>query len=113
MRPAAERLAALIETVAIRDARIPVVANVTAAPVERAEEIRHLLVEQVATPVRWVQSVERMVADGVEVFVELGPGTVLSGLIKRSAAGVRTLHVEDQASLAEALSAFAAASDRS
>jgi [acyl-carrier-protein] S-malonyltransferase len=111
MRPAAERLAALLETVPIRDARVPVVANVTAAPVERAEEIRRLLVEQVAGPVRWMQSVERMVADGGRVFVELGPGAVLSGLIRRAAAGVRTLHVEDRASLAEALSAFDAASD--
>lgn len=113
MRPAAERLAGLLGAVRIEDARIPVVANVTASPVQRADEIRHLLVEQVATPVRWVQSVERMVAEGVQVFVELGPGTVLSGLIKRSAAGIRTLNVEDQASLAEVLSAFATASDQS
>ncbi|MDR5683943.1 MAG: ACP S-malonyltransferase [Armatimonadota bacterium] len=111
MRPAAERLAALLETVPIVDARIPVVANITAAPVQRAGEIRAALIEQVARPVRWVQSVERMVADGVGAFVELGPGTVLSGLIKRTAAGLRTLHVEDPASLAETAAAFLAKSE--
>jgi [acyl-carrier-protein] S-malonyltransferase len=111
MLPASRRLAELLETVAIEDARIPVVANATAAPVRRADDIRAALVEQVASPVRWAQSVEQMAALGVTTFVELGPGTVLSGLIKRTAAGVRTLHVEDRASLEQAGAAFVAASD--
>lgn len=107
MRPAAERLAALLETVPIRDAAVPVVANVDAQPVVRAVDIRRRLVEQVASPVRWAQSVARMARDGVGTFVEFGPGTVLSGLVKRCAPGAATHHVEDRASLAKTAASLA------
>lgn len=107
MRPAAERLQDALERVPLRDAAVPVVPNVTAQPVRRADEIRRLLVEQVASPVRWAQSVRRMAADGVDTFVELGPGTVLSGLVKRCAPGRRTCNVEDRASLDRTVAAFA------
>lgn len=106
MRPAAERLAALLETVPIRDASIPVVANVDAQPVSRADDIRRRLVEQVASPVRWAQSVARMTQDGVGTFVEFGPGAVLSGLVKRGAPGVAAYHVEDRASLGKTLASL-------
>ena len=109
MRPAAERLAAALEQVPVQDAAIPVVANATARPVRRAEEIRRLLVEQVYTPVRWMQSVQRMAADGVDTFVELGPGTVLTGLVKRCAPGVTALHVEDRASLEKTVASLVGA----
>ncbi|MDR7563493.1 MAG: ACP S-malonyltransferase [Armatimonadota bacterium] len=99
MRPAAERLAAVLEEVPIRDPEVPVIANVTARPVHRGEEIRRLLVEQVVRPVRWAQSVEWMAVQGVDTFVECGPGKVLSGLVRRQVPGARVFSVEDRASL--------------
>lgn len=83
MQPAADKLAAELEKIQIKDARIPVVANVTADYVTSGEEIRKLLVKQVTSPVLWEDSVRKMVADGVTSFVEIGPGKVLSGLIKK------------------------------
>jgi [acyl-carrier-protein] S-malonyltransferase len=102
MVPAAERLAAVLERVPLADAAPPVVSNVTAEPVRPAEEIRRLLVRQVAAPVRWEASVRRMVAMGVSVFVEVGPGTSLSGLIKKTVAAT-VLHVEDVPTLEQTL----------
>ncbi len=106
MQPAAERLREALERVTLRDAQLPVVANVSAQPVQRAADIRRLLVEQVASPVRWAQSVTYMARDGVDTFVELGPGTVLSGLVKRCARGVTAWHVEDRASLEKTAAAL-------
>lgn len=102
MRGAAERLAAVVEQVPVADAALPVISNVTAEPVRGAEEIRRLLVRQVASPVRWEESVRRMAALGVSVFIEVGPGTSLSGLIRKTVAAT-VLHVEDVQSLEETL----------
>lgn len=99
MQPAATRLAALLETIKIRDPDLPIVANVTARPVHQAEEIRQLLIQQVANPVRWVQSVQFMVQQGIETFIEFGPGRKLSGMIKRTARGVNILNVENCSSM--------------
>ncbi len=81
--------AALHETT-IRDASIPVYANVTGKPVQKADEIRRLLVDQVTSPVRWEESVAAMAAAGAVKFVEIGPGKVLQGLAKRIASGTQT-----------------------
>jgi [acyl-carrier-protein] S-malonyltransferase len=108
MEPAAERLAADLERLPIRDARIPVVANVSAEPVRTADEIRRALLAQVASPVRWEESVRRMYADGVRIFAEFGPGTALSGMIRRTVADVTVCHVEDGASRDAALAVLAA-----
>lgn len=97
MRPAAERLAAALERVPIQPARIPVVANVSATPVRTPEEIRRALLQQVASPVLWEQSVRAMYERGVRVFVEVGPGTTLSAMIRRTVEA-ETCHVEDPAS---------------
>jgi [acyl-carrier-protein] S-malonyltransferase len=102
MAPAAERLAAALQSVPLADAALPVVSNVTAEPVVRAEEIRALLVRQVASPVRWEASVRRMGALGVSTFVEVGPGTALSGMI-RKILPVATFHVEDARTLEDTL----------
>ncbi len=107
MRPAAHRLAEVLAGIPLRDPRILVVSNVTAAPVRRAEEIRRLLVEQVASPVRWEMSVRTLAHAGVTTFVEVGPGTSLSGMVRKTVPHARTLHVEDPASLEEALAALA------
>jgi len=81
--------AALHETT-IRDASIPVYANVTGKPVQKADEIRRLLVDQVTSPVRWEESVAAMAAAGAVKFVEIGPGKVLQGLAKRIVSGALT-----------------------
>ena len=87
MRPAATRLAALLETVEIRPPDMPLVPNVTAEPTRDPAEIRRLLVEQLYSPVRWVESVQYMADAGVTTFLEVGPGRVLGGLIKRIVPG--------------------------
>ncbi|MGH2400013.1 MAG: ACP S-malonyltransferase [bacterium] len=104
MRPAAERLAPLLEKVALTDAAVPVVSNVTATPVTSPREIRRLLIAQVASPVRWDDSVRTMVDMGVHTFVEIGPGSTLSGLIRKTAPDARVMRVEDPATLDETLS---------
>jgi len=92
-----------------RDADPPVVSNVTAEPVRDAAEIRELLARQVHSPVEWVRSVRRMVADGVDTFVECGPGGALTGMVRRIAPAARILTVFDPDSLAESASALVAA----
>jgi [acyl-carrier-protein] S-malonyltransferase len=83
MQPAAEKLAALLERVEIRPPKIPVIANVTASPVSDPSEIRALLVKQITSPVLWEQSMRRLLTDGFGRFVEIGPGKVLAGLMRR------------------------------
>ncbi|MEB3101203.1 ACP S-malonyltransferase [Ferviditalea candida] len=94
MKPAAEKLSAVLESIGMRPAAIPVVANVTARPVTEADQIRKLLVEQVYSPVLWEDSVVWMIDQGVDTFVEIGSGSVLSGLIKKidRSAAVHTLN---------------------
>jgi [acyl-carrier-protein] S-malonyltransferase len=84
MQPAAEKLAEVLAEVDIRDAAVPVIANVTAKPVQTAAEIRSALTRQVSSSVLWEDSVMTMRNDlGIETFVEIGPGKVLTGLLKR------------------------------
>jgi [acyl-carrier-protein] S-malonyltransferase len=99
MRAAADGLAGVIAEAAVADARVPVIANVTAAALDAADAIRRELVAQVTAPVRWIASVQRMVADGVDTFVEIGPGSVLTGLIRRIAPSARLVNISDLASL--------------
>jgi [acyl-carrier-protein] S-malonyltransferase len=103
MKPAAERLAQTLSEVEIRDAAVPVVSNVTARPVTKESEIRRLLVEQVASPVRWEDSVRFMLEQGVDIFVEIGSGTVLSGLVKKVDRKVKTISVQDMETLKQAV----------
>ncbi len=83
----------------IEQPRVPVLSNVTALPLSKPAAIRAELVAQVTAPVRWIASVERMVAEGVTQIVEIGPGTVLTGLVKRIAPGVELVNVNDGASV--------------
>ncbi|HUH11876.1 MAG TPA: ACP S-malonyltransferase [Longimicrobiales bacterium] len=76
-------LHAVLDSVELRDPRVPVVSNVTAAPVTRAADARRLLVEQLTSPVRWAASMRAIREAGVERFIELGPGSVLTGLLRR------------------------------
>lgn len=95
MKPAAEKLEAVLEDIAIADARVPVVANVTADLVTDRGMIKELLLRQIYSPVRWIESVEKLVALGVDTFVEVGPGKVLAGLIKKIERSARVLNVND------------------
>lgn len=83
MAPARERLEPLLREVALMDARLPVVTNADARPETSAEELRGALARQIDGPVRWVESVRRLASDGVDRILEIGPGKVLSGLVKR------------------------------
>ncbi len=110
MEEAAPAFATLLDAVPLRDARIPVVANVDAAAVREAGEIRERLRRQLASAVHWTESVERMIALGADTIVEIGPGSVLTGLARRIAPGVFTMSVgslTDVANLAERLGAEA------
>ena len=110
MRPASDRLAAVLSAVRLRRARIPVVANVTAHPVWEPEEIRRRLVDQVASPVRWEQSVQTLHGMGTRVFVEAGPGTTLAGLIRRTVTDATVASVQDPATLSAGLATIGGAS---
>lgn len=106
MQPASKRLAEVFETVKFNDARIPVVANVTAKEVTKGEEIKELLIRQAAMPVLWETSVNNMVVGGADIFVEVGPGKVLTGFTKKIAKGVDSQNIEDIASLEKTLAYF-------
>lgn len=93
MRPAAEKLAAVLAALTLSPASAPVIANVTAEPVTEAAAIRSLLERQVYSPVLWEDTVKRLIAEGVDTFVEIGSGSVLSGLVKKTDRSVRILTV--------------------
>jgi [acyl-carrier-protein] S-malonyltransferase len=99
MGPAAERLAGALRSIPIADPSVPLVNNADAELVTKKEEIADSLVRQVTSPVRWEDVVRRLVKEGVTRFLELGPGKVLTGLIKRIAPEATALHAEDLDSL--------------
>jgi [acyl-carrier-protein] S-malonyltransferase len=100
MQPAQDRLAPELRALAARAPSVPVVANVDAEPKRDAASAIEALVKQVSAPVRWDDIMRRLVADGVKVFVEVGPGTVLSGLAKKAARDATVLNVAEPADLA-------------
>lgn len=83
MSGAKEKLKTKLEETSIRNSRIPVYTNVTAKPVIHASEIKNLLFEQLSAPVRWEETILNMIEDGADEFIEIGPGKVLQGLVKR------------------------------
>jgi [acyl-carrier-protein] S-malonyltransferase len=94
MRPAEERLKPFLEKATFNDPQIPIYVNVDAKPVSTKNEARDALIRQVSHPVLWQQSVEKMLQDGVTLFVEIGPGGVLSGMIARVDRNVERVRVE-------------------
>ena len=104
MKPAEDRLAPELRALPAQDPRVPVVANVDAEPKRTAGAAIDALIRQVSSPVRWEDVVRRLIADGATTFVELGPGTVLAGLIKKIDRSVTVMSVEDEAGLRAALS---------
>jgi [acyl-carrier-protein] S-malonyltransferase len=93
MRAAADRLAEELKKVTFNTPNVPVIVNVTASPVTDPEEIRELLVRQVYSPVLWQDSIEWLIADGVDTFVEIGSGSVLAGLIRKIDKTVKVINI--------------------
>jgi [acyl-carrier-protein] S-malonyltransferase len=110
MKPAADRLAAELVRVPVSPPRIPVVRNVDAGLTSSPDEVKPFLVQQVASPVRWTDCVERLRREGATSFLEVGPGRVLTGLLKRILPDVRGQAVEDPDSLEKAVAAGGVAS---
>lgn len=99
MESAKSGLKEALENTRILDASIPVYANVTAKPVKAAADIRRLLYDQLTNPVRWEETIQNMASDGATMFVEVGPGKVLQGLVKRTRNDVQTKGVETLADI--------------
>jgi [acyl-carrier-protein] S-malonyltransferase len=95
MKPAGERLEKVLEGISIHDLKIPVVTNVEADINQSKERVKELLVSQVWSPVRWEESMQKITGDGIEQTLEIGPGKVLSGLMKRINSKVETKNIED------------------
>ena len=91
---AGEKLAQELENVEIHDIRIPYIANVTADYVTDKEQVKPLLQKQVSSSVKWQQTVERMIADGVDIFVEIGPGKTLSGFMRKINKDMKVINIE-------------------
>lgn len=106
MHPAAERMHARLKQVEVRAPRIPVLHNAHVRAETDPEAIRDALVRQIESPVRWVETVQKMAADGIGKLVECGPGKVLAGLNKRIAKDSQTLPVYDPETLAQARTAL-------
>ncbi len=100
MKPAADRLAAVLEAITFSDIIYPYIANVDASPNSDKNRVMNLLIEQVCSPVLWEQSVQKMVSLGVDKFLEVGPGKVLSGLVKRIDKSVTINNIEDASGIA-------------
>jgi len=106
MEPAARRLSVVLASVTFCDPSIPVYTNVDAAPVDSAAASRDALVRQVVSSVRWEEEILRMAQDGIDTFVEFGPGKVLAGLVRRIRKDLRVFSVSDAAGLAATLQAL-------
>lgn len=105
MNPAAEKLEPILNDADFHDLWVALISNVDASPIGTATAVRNALLRQVASPVRWVESVQKMIAMGVKRFVEVGPGNVLTGLIKRIDSNVELVNVSDVPSLESFLNA--------
>jgi len=106
MKQAGERLARELDKAAINDLRVPIVNNADAKFLRTAAELKPSLVRQISSPLYWEDSINRLTADGFDTFIEVGPGKVLSGLVRRIAKDAKVLNVEDQKSMGETLSAL-------
>ncbi len=102
MMPAQARLAVDLERIGFADLQVPLVTNVDAAVIRKGGEARESLVRQVSAPVRWLESMELLIKEGVDTFVEVGPGKVLTGLLRQTSREVKCFNVEDAPSLKSA-----------
>jgi [acyl-carrier-protein] S-malonyltransferase len=109
MMPAQERLAHDLKQIEFSNLRVPLVTNVDADTITTGDEAREALIRQVTMPVRWEESVRMLIDEGVNTFVEVGPGRVLTGLLRQIERSVATLNVEDEKSLAATIEKIAGA----
>jgi [acyl-carrier-protein] S-malonyltransferase len=100
MQPAQDKLAADLKKISFTALKMPLVTNVDADTISTGDEAREALIRQVTLPVRWEESIRLLIEEGVNTFVEVGPGRVLSGLLRQIERSVATLNVEDEKSLA-------------
>jgi [acyl-carrier-protein] S-malonyltransferase len=103
MKPAQEKLFGDLQEINFEDLRFPVIENVSAEANTKGERAREALTMQVSAPVRWADSIENLIAEGVETFVEVGAGKILAGLVRQINRDVRCLSVEDSSSLKNTL----------
>lgn len=96
MKPAADKFSSILDELTMDNAEIPVIANVTASPISKKEEIKELLIEQLYSSVLWEDSVQKLIDLGVDTFIEIGPGKVLAGLIKKIDRKVKIYSVYDE-----------------
>ncbi len=99
MEPAAEKMQDVLDSITIQDAEIPVLANVSAKPVTDAGEIKEKLIKQIYSPVRWEETINELMALGVDTFIEIGPGKVLSGLVKKVNRRANVIAISDEATI--------------
>ncbi|PGO27645.1 [acyl-carrier-protein] S-malonyltransferase [Bacillus cereus] len=104
MKPAAERFQSVLNEITIQDTNIPVIANVTADVITRGTDIKEKLIEQLYSPVLWYPSIEYMVNQGVDTFIEIGPGKVLAGLMKSIDSSVKAYAIYDEETLKDTIS---------
>jgi len=95
MQPAVDKMAEIVANLSFRDPAIPIIANTTAQPLTTAEAVKEELIRQLCNCVQWQRSIEYMINEGVSTFIELGPGRVLTGLIKRINRDVKTVNIGD------------------
>jgi [acyl-carrier-protein] S-malonyltransferase len=107
MMPAQEKLEVALADVVFQDLSVPLIANASAKVVQAGSEAREALIKQVSSPVRWLESIELLIEKGVTAFVEVGPGKVLSGLVRQINREVKCTNVEDAPSLGAAGAALA------
>ncbi|HWG57635.1 MAG TPA: ACP S-malonyltransferase [Candidatus Acidoferrales bacterium] len=107
MAPAQRRFEPDLHATQFRDLQFPLITNVDASAIQKGEEARDALVRQVTQPVRWLDSIREMIENGATIFIEIGPGKVLCGLMRQIDRSVRCVNVEDAASLAAAVEKIA------
>jgi len=109
MTPMQERFEKDLRQVEFSNLQVPLVTNVDADTIETGAEAREALIRQVSMPVRWEESIRLLIDEGVNTFVEVGPGRVLTGLLRQIERSVATLNVEDEKSLAATVEKIAGA----
>jgi [acyl-carrier-protein] S-malonyltransferase len=109
MMPAQEKLEKDLRATAMNILQVPLVTNVDADTIRKGDEAREALIRQVTMPVRWEESMRMLLDEGVNTFVEVGPGKVLTGLMRQIERSVATLNVEDEKSLLGTLDKIAGA----
>jgi [acyl-carrier-protein] S-malonyltransferase len=104
MQPATGELAQVIASTPIQNASIPIISNINAAPLTEAQLIREELAQQIATPVEWTRSIEYLAGAGVTVFIEIGPGRALTGMVKRIVKDATTISISSATDIEKAAS---------